>query len=159
VSVAPKPESQSRFQPQRLAAVCVAAIWLCALIWLVASSANPVTVNRTQVTSAARRGVVISGMVVDEVAGRVKVVEVLAQEAEPTQPVAPGDEILVGELSRSGGHRAEQRYLLPLGRRGTAYEVMPTNLPGGTPLIYPDNDEARQQFADVLGARPNAAAL
>jgi hypothetical protein len=136
----------------------VAAVWLSALVWLVAGSANPVTVNRAQVALAASHGIVISGTVIDETAGRVKVVEVFSQVAEPAQPVVPGDEILIGDLSRSGRCRSGQRYLLPLGRRGTAFEVMPTQLPGAIPLIYPDNDEARRQIADVLESRPKAAA-
>lgn len=158
MSADPRPESRSRFRPSRAIATGVGVIWLSVLVWLVASSANPVTVNRAQVAIAAAQGAVVSGTVVDESAGRVQIVEVLSQGADAGEPVTQGAEISIGDLSRSGSCKNGQRYLFPLGRRGSAFAVMPTNLPGGTPLVYPDTEDARRQVADVLSGMQKEAA-
>jgi hypothetical protein len=158
VSDAPQPESRSRSNLTRTVAAGVGVIWLGALIWLVANGANPVTINRAQVAEAASRGLVISATVIDESTGRVRVEEVLAQNAGDTEPLAKGTEILIAKLSRSGSCKSGRRFVLPLGRVQNAYLVVPTNLPGQIPLIYPDTDDARQQVADVLARHQQRAA-
>ena len=123
-----------------ICAVSVAVSWWFVLGWLALVTANPVTLNRIQVKDA---DYVVTGTISDLAKGTVTVHKEWKQNAAL-------DEITVENLNEAGG-KPNTKYLIPLKSNADhEYRVVPTRLPGGTPLIYPATEAAINQLTDLL---------
>lgn len=144
----PPPASKGRL---RLAVAAAAAVvWLAALLTLALLTANPVTVNRTQVLTA--ETVVVGTAEPSAGAVRLRVETTLA--GRPT-----GDEISV---AGPGAERFDRggRYVVPLRRRpdGDSYEVALTPRPNreverGEPLVYPATPDVIRTVESIVADR------
>ncbi len=121
-------------------ALCVALAWLVFLMTLAVTTANPVTLNREQVS---RADVVVTGRVVDLASGRCDV-----QRRWTRGPDL--DSVSVANLRQTGA-RSGALYILPLHSRGDGrFEVVPSRLPNKAPLVYPATPDAFLQLESLL---------
>jgi hypothetical protein len=117
------------------------AIWFVGLSLLALRTANPVTLNRRQILDA---DLIVEARVDNVAAGECHVTRVWPE-------ALLGETIIIFGLSDLSVH-AGATYLFPLRRDegGAAYSVMPTPPPDTQILVYPANDEARQQLETIL---------
>ena len=121
------------------------AVWQLALLWMVWTSANPVTLNRKQIRDA---DWIVHVRVIDPKSGRFEVLETMKALGDFEQP----QEVTVRN-ARDLQLSSSSEFLVPLTRlslRSGDFEVTRTQLPGEIPLIYPWNDSAKRQLAAVL---------
>jgi hypothetical protein len=117
-----------------IAVFVLAAVWYVVLISLAALTGNPVTLNRLQLR---RSTLVVSGTVDEK--GVVSHIQVF-------KGIAPEGEIVVSPFPWPPGD-----YILPLTKSDAGrLEVIPSELPGNPPLIYPANGESIEQLRQIL---------
>jgi len=116
-----------------------AALWIVFLAGLAMWTANPVTLNLTQLRTAHLNGAVIIAQVVNTRAGRLKVEEVLsAVDGLPAQ-IAAGQELTAESLA-DAGVRDGERAVLPVIVRPSG-EVALAPVPTGGARAYPASAE------------------
>lgn len=139
-------------------ALLIALGWLATLAWLTWTTANPVTLNRQQIF---RSDYVLAAKVLQLKPGRVQRVS----DPDLWLLDAPA-ELTVAELSAAGA-QVGQVYLIPLSRTPDGrWEVTPTRLPNGQPLIYLATPESQAQLQALraeqrpqFGAAPSVPTL
>jgi hypothetical protein len=118
----------------------LALAWLVFLVTLAVTTANPVTLNREQLS---RADVIVTARIADLAGGRCDV------ERRWT-PGPDLDSIAVANVVQTRA-RSGILYILPLHSRGDGrFEVVPAHLPDKAPLIYPATPDAFRQLESLL---------
>lgn len=132
------PSRANRRFPLRMS-LLLAGAWLAFLLFLTLTSANPITLNRSQILDA---DLVVIAKVLDPAAGRCELIESL-------NGPAIGTSFAVRRLDASGA-QVDGLYLIPLSMDvPLRYDITPT--PDGSRLIYPAVPEALSQFREITG--------
>ena len=109
---------------------------------MAAFTANPITINREQVLLA--DAVLLADVTA---ADEIRVARIWSQR----RPV-PAETLRLDNLAATRA-RIGKRYLIPISRTPSGFQVTPTALPGQVPLVYPQTSEAEEQLDRVLPAR------
>ena len=117
----------------------LAATWMILLLVLSVTSANPVTLNRDQIVEATE---VLTVLIKDQQMGTVQVEKSWKSELSD-------HELVVTDIA-SMGVATGQRFLIPITREGSQWQVMPSKLPNNARLIYPATPEAERQLNSIL---------
>ncbi len=132
------PSRANRRFPLRMS-LLLAGAWLGFLLFLTLTSANPITLNRTQLRGA---DLIVIARMIDPAAGRCELIESLyGPEIETSFAVRRMD---------VSGVQVNGVYLLPLSIDAPPrYDITPT--PDGGRLIYPAVPAALSQFREIMG--------
>ncbi len=133
-------EPDSRWQRKLFSITALLAVtWMVLLLVLSVTSANPVTLNRDQIVEAAD---VLTVLVKDQQTGAVQIEKSWKGELSD-------HELVVTDIA-SMGVATGQRFLIPITREGSQWQVMPSKLPNNARLIYPMSPEAERQLKSIL---------
>ncbi|WP_437205714.1 hypothetical protein [Planctomicrobium sp. SH664] len=140
-AISPAASGQSSFKSRSLLIASGLIVgWLTFLAWVTLTTANPVTINREQMSRAT---LIIQGRVEDLSKGTVSL-----QKTFLGTP--PEKEVAIRFLSRAGAKQGES-YIFPLeASDNNRFVIVPSRLPGEISLIYPAGEEAEQQTTEFL---------
>ncbi len=132
--------STSRWQrPLFVIAAILATTWVILLLVLSVTAANPVTLNRDQISESVD---VLTVLVKDSQTGTVQI-------EKSWKSVVRDRELKITDLASLGVTTGE-RFVIPIFRDDDRWHVMPSKLPKNPRLVYPVTDEAERQLKSIL---------